>query len=127
MSKYVLDASALLALINKETGHELVAKVVSLSVMSTVNVTEVATVLHKHGIKIETTKRLIADILAEILVFDEAQAFTAAELNPLTSKFGLSLGDRACLSLAKHLKLPILSADKVWSKLKIDADIKIIR
>lgn len=127
MDKYVLDASALLALINKEAGHELVSDVVAHSVMSTVNVAEAVTVLQNHGIDNSTARNFIADILGQILPFEEDQAFTAAALNKLTSKFGLSLGDRACLSVAHHLKLPVLSADKLWSKLNIDVVIKMIR
>lgn len=127
MNKYVLDASALLALINKEAGHEIVADVVAHSVISTVNVTETVTILQKHGIKNEAARIFIADIVGEIVAFEEEHAFAAAALNTYTSKLGLSLGDRACLSVAKHLKLPVLSADKVWSKLKIGVLIKIIR
>lgn len=127
MNKYVLDASALLALINKETGHELVADVVTHSVISTVNVAEVVSVLHRHDIEVEAARHMIKGIVFAIVPFDEQQAFTAASFNKLTHKFGLSLGDRACLSVAQHLKLPALSADKLWSKLKIGIDIRIIR
>ncbi len=42
-----------------------------------------------------------------------------------TLKFGLSLADRVCLALAYIKKLPIITADKQWNKLK--TDIKIIQ
>jgi len=39
---------------------------------------------------------------------------------------GLSLGDHACLSVAYHLKLPVLTADRQWAKLHIGALIDLI-
>lgn len=127
MNKYVLDASAMLALINKECGYEVVSDVVTTSVMSTVNIAESFTSLQKHGLDIQTARVIITDLLFEVVPFDESQAFIAAQLHKSTSQFGLSLGDRACLSVALHLKIPVLTADKLWSKLKLDIPIQIIR
>lgn len=41
MSKYVLDASALLALVNAEPGHERVAEVLAEAIIGAVNYCEV--------------------------------------------------------------------------------------
>jgi len=127
MSKYVLDASALLALFNKEDGYKRVADVVTHSVMSAVNVSEVIKILQKNHVEGSVARHLITDVLGEIIPFDEKQAYTAAILDQTTSKLGLSLGDRACLSLAQHLNAQILTADKIWSKLKFSVSIEVIR
>jgi len=127
MNKFVLDASALLALMNKEPGHEVVANAVAYSLMSSVNVSEAAIILHKHGIDIKDARILINDMLAEIVPFNDEHAFTAASLNKQTSRFGLSLGDRACLSVAYHLKLPVLTADRQWAKVHIGVPVELIR
>lgn len=127
MNKFVLDASALLALMNKEPGHERVASAAAYSLMSSVNVSEAVTILQKHGIDIEDARVLINDILAEIVPFNDEHAFTAALLNKQTSQFSLSLGDRACLSVAYHLKLPVLTADRQWAKVHIGVPIELVR
>jgi ribonuclease VapC len=40
---------------------------------------------------------------------------------------GLSLGDRACLSLAIQQKLSVLTADRVWAGLQLGLNIQMIR
>ncbi len=65
--------------------------------------------------------------LVDLIHFDVKQAEFCGKLRPLTKAFGLSLGDRACLALAHHLKKPVLTADKIWQKLDIDIEIQLIR
>jgi PIN domain nuclease of toxin-antitoxin system len=57
----------------------------------------------------------------------KVQPLIAARLREKTKKYGLSLGDRACLSLAKLKSFPVLTADKIWAKLSVGVEIKIIR
>ena len=45
----------------------------------------------------------------------------------LTKKIGLSLGDRACITLAKLKELPVLTADKIWDTLDLNIKIELIR
>ena len=49
MSSFVLDASTLLALLNKEEGWEIVESHLSHSVISAINLSEVAAVLNNIG------------------------------------------------------------------------------
>lgn len=125
--KKLLDASALIALLNKENGYEQVAEVIPYAIMSSVNVSEAASILHRHGINRETAETLIHDLIGNIVAFNSEQAFIAAELTQHTKPLGLSLGDRACLSAAIYHKLPVVTADKVWGKLKLAIPIEIIR
>lgn len=126
-NKIVLDASALLAVINNEQGSELVEQYLPGVVMSSVNVSEAAAVLNGFGMPMAETQGLINSLIGHVEVFDHQQAFIAAGLREKTKKYGLSLGDRACLSLARIKNFPVLTADKIWAKLNLGIEIKIIR
>ena len=129
MSECILDSSTLLALLNSEKGREVVEKILPYSVMSTVNLAEVVGELHnKLGLEIEKCEKIVITLVNRIVDFDVKQSIKCAELKKLTSKYGLSLGDRACLALAIKLQLPIYTADKVWAQLRLDGvEIKLIR
>lgn len=124
----LLDASALLALIQEEPGGEIIKPLLKFSVMSTVNVAESLTVLQRTGLPTQESLILITDIIATIIPFDLEQAGYAAELQSYVQHRGLSLGDRACLALGIKLQIPIYTADKVWAQLQLNnATIKLIR
>ncbi|MDQ3713680.1 MAG: type II toxin-antitoxin system VapC family toxin [Acidobacteriota bacterium] len=120
MIKNVLDASAILAVLNGERGEKKVIPLLAESAVSSVNLTEVAAKLLETGMD-EATARLAVSVLGigEIKYFTEDLAWEAAKLRPLTKQYGLSLGDRACLALAIKLNVPAVTADKEWSKLKL--------
>ena len=120
MIKHILDASAVLAVLNGEPGQKKVIPILAESAISSVNLTEVAAKLLEAGMD-EAGARLAVSVLGigEIVDFTEDLAWEAARLRPLTRGYGLSLGDRACLALAIKLKLPAVTADKEWSKLKL--------
>lgn len=124
MTSVVLDASALLALINKEKGYEIVEKYLPDSIMSSINLAEVATVLMRLDIPFDEVTDLLSNIMKEIIPFDERQAYIAARWYQKTKTFGLSLADRACLALAESKKLSVITADKAWAN--IDKSIEVI-
>ena len=127
MSKIIFDASTLLALINDEKGSDLVNEHLPDAIMSAINISEVAACLTNLGMPIKDSKNIINSLITNIEIFDSEQAYIAADLRSKTKSLGLSLGDRACLSLAIAKDLPILTADKAWLKLKIGVNIKSIR
>jgi ribonuclease VapC len=59
--------------------------------------------------------------------FDEEQAFLAGLLYPQVQPFGLSLGDRACLALARQVAGTAVTADRAWEKLDLGVEIQLIR
>lgn len=120
MIKNVLDASAVLAVLNGEPGEENVIPILAESAISTVNLTEVGAKLLEAGMD-EASAQIAVSVLGigEVMDFDEDLAWETAKLRPLTKQHGLSLGDRACLALAMKLKVPAVTADKQWSKLKL--------
>ena len=130
-TKIVLDASSVIALINREKGCEIVEKYLEDSIISTVNFAEVIAVVNQDLYKTEADRieglKLITDTLPQIIDFDINQAIISAEFDSITRKYGLSLGDRACLALAKYKNIPVLTADKTWSKLNLGIKIKLIR
>jgi PIN domain nuclease of toxin-antitoxin system len=128
MSRVVLDASALLALVQEEKGAEIIRSLLKSSVMSAVNVAESLTVLQRIGIAPEEAIISISDMITTIIPFDLDQARFVAELDDQGQHKGLSLGDRACIYLGIKLQIPIYTADKIWARLQLDAaDIRLIR
>ncbi len=120
MIKNVLDASAVLAVLNGECGEKKVIPLLLESAISTVNLSEVAAKLLEAGMD-DISGQIAVCILGigEVVDFTEDLAWGAARLRPLTKQYGLSLGDRACLALAIKLNVPAVNADKEWSKLKL--------
>ncbi|TAL46688.1 MAG: PIN domain-containing protein [Methylovulum sp.] len=122
----VLDASALLAYLFQEKGHAVVAKYLESACISTVNLSEVAGRFARDGIDACLFIQEIQKTSIEIAPFTQIHALHAANLIKLTRQYGLSLGDRACLALAKERQLAVLTADSVWSDL-LDIHIDVIQ
>jgi PIN domain nuclease of toxin-antitoxin system len=124
----ILDASALITLLSEERGCEIVASILTRSVMSSVNIAEVAKFLiEKKGLNREEVYNIIQSLIETIIPFDTNMALISADIIPQTKSIGLSLGDRACLALALSTGYEVYSADKIWSQLKLDCKIIIIR
>lgn len=71
-------------------------------------------------------QRMIASV-QRVLPFTLSQARIAADLRPSTSRFGLSLGDRACLALAFELNADVYTTDRAWAKVDIGLKIHLLR
>ncbi len=128
MSKVVIDSSALLAYIKKEPGAEALIDILPHAFISTINYSEVATIILALGMPRELVESTLMDLVGELVDFNQSQAILAASLRQSTKSKGLSLGDRACIALGIELQLPIYTADKIWKELNIkDADIRLIR
>jgi ribonuclease VapC len=123
----ILDASALLALINSEPGWEVVASTLAKSKISAVNLAEVVTKMIDIGIPEADAWAEAADLVPAIIDFGPELARIAAGLRTATRSLGLSLGDRARLALAEQLHLPALTADTAWRRLSIGIEIQFLR
>ena len=122
-----LDASALLAFLFAEKGHEQVAECLDDSCISTVNLAEVASRFARDGHDPRELCQRIVDSSIEIVPFLTSDAAIAAALVPITQEYGLSLGDRACLALAMSRQMPALTADRAWASLKLPVPVRLIR
>lgn len=127
MALWVLDASALLAFLNVEPGCERVETILleEDAVASSVNLAEVLSKLAEWGVPTELLLARLDATRLRTVDYDRAQAQTTAGLRVPTKALGLSLGDRACLALAKQLNATALTADRPWTRLDPALDIAI--
>lgn len=129
----VLDASALLAYLQGETGATIVATALTQgSVISAINWAETLTKLAERGqdpnaVTTQLINQQLLNYALQIHPIDELQARSIAKLRVPTQPWGLSLGDRACLALALSLNLPALTSDRIWANLNIGVSITLIR
>lgn len=122
-----LDASAMLALLFVEPGHEQVAAQLDAACLSAVNLAEVAARFARDGHDPREVCRRIAASPVEVVPFLAADAAISAALVPVTQGHGLSLGDRACLALAMARQIPALTADRAWAALRLPVSVQLIR
>lgn len=127
--KVVLDASALLALLNREQGQEKVSAVMDRATMSTVNLAEVITKLARLGVPASEIELILAGLDIDTVDFDLGMALLAGNLITQTQEFGLSLGDRACLAFAESQGYSVMTADKAWQNVQsfLEVEIELIR
>ena len=128
MSRVVLDASAILALIHNEAGAEkLTPEVLRDAVCSTVNLAEVQAKLVTRGWPPDDAWEDATSPIREAIAFNDEQAKIAGSMVNVTRQLGLSPGDRACLALGLSLRAPIYTAEKLWTKLKLGVRVHVIR
>ncbi len=127
MSRAVLDASAILALLRNEAGSEMVDGYRGDALVSAVNIAEVAANLADQGMPPAQWHYVLALLDLEVAPFDNSQALSTGNLRQSTRRQGLSLGDRACLQLAAMRGLPAVTADRAWAELEIGVEVRVIR
>ena len=128
MSEAVLDASAILALLQQEPGSDkLTDEILDRAVASTVNLAEVQGKLVKRGIPPDQAWSNALSAVTAAEPFSAGQARLAGDLIVKTETLGLSLGDRACLALAITLKAEVYTSEKAWRNLKLGVPIHLIR
>jgi ribonuclease VapC len=133
VSSFVLDASAFLAYLRNEAGFLVVeSALLQRASISAINWAEVLSKVADLG---DDPQALMRNLEAqgllgrdlEIVALTQADSLAIAQLRPLTKSIGLSLGDRACIALGKRLGLPVLTADRVWTSLSLNTEIRLIR
>ncbi len=129
MNDGVIDASSILVAIKNEAGAEVVLQRLALGThyVSTVNVAEVLTRLSDLGLISHEASIALNALELVPVPFSESQAAAAAALRDQTRRYGLSLGDRACLALAIEFALPVVTADRAWSQIDVPVAVVITR
>ena len=127
MNDLVADASAIVALLVGEKFDGFDPADLNGTLISSVNLAEVLTRLPELGVPEHVAEAALAELNLRVIAFDEAQAHITARLRPATRHAGLSLGDRACLSLATMMKCPAVTADRVWTGIDVGVPIVLIR
>lgn len=129
----VLDSAAVLAMIQGEPGGERIEALLdSLELgadvqmaISSVNWCEVLTRTQRdnRGMTAEELTAALSGV--ELVPFGNAAAELAASYAQVDR--ALSLGDRACLALAKIRHATAWTADRVWAQFKLDIPVELIR
>ena len=130
---YVLDASALLCYSQRELGWERVRD--ALLRGATIGAANWAEVLSWHvlrssdpqAVALELSNQGLLGQLLHVYPLDDALARETARLHRLTRSAGLSLADRSCLALGRHLRRPVLTTDRAWRKLHLGVKIEVLR
>ena len=124
----MLDASALLAVLNGESGADkLTLELLATAACSTVNLAEVQSKLVDRGLSPESAWAAALVPIEEAIPFTAEHAKAAGSMIAETRRLGLSLGDRACLALGLALHAPVYTADRSWKNLKLGVRIHVIR
>jgi len=126
-TRYMLDASAVLAMMLDEAGGDQVRERLASSQISTVNLSEVVAKLQEGGVPDEVITSSLAELNFDVLAFEQSQAVRAGLMRASTRSNGLSLGDRACLSAAGSCNAVAVTTDRAWSKLELDIAVEVLR
>jgi ribonuclease VapC len=123
----VVDASALLAVLLDEQGSDIVIPVLRASRMSAVNLSECCSRAPERGSTAMSVLRAIRRFEITVVPFLDTDAVHVAALREPTRHVGASLGDRACLELARRLGAALFTSDTRLGRLDIGIDIRLIR
>lgn len=123
----VLDASALLAFLHDEAGADQVREALDGALVSTVNWAEVIQKSLARRVDVAGMQDEFIEVGVAFEPFSAAQAETAAHLWEKTRQHGLSLADRACLSLAMEKQAGVITADRAWARLRVGVEIEFLR
>lgn len=129
MTLYILDTSALLAHLWKEPGEVRVAQLLTTErcLLGATNLAELIGKVIERGLPASEVPILVNSLNVEIIPLTQEQAELAGILRQPTRHLGLSLGDRACLALAKSMGGRAITADRPWQALDLGIDIECIR
>lgn len=127
--KYVMDASALLAMTQFEVGGKLVEDLIASGscMASSVNIAEVGSKLLDQGLNEAELAQALSELDVEVIDFDLELATQCAKLRKLTRHAGLSLGDRACLALAEQKQATAVTSDRAWSAVEEAVGVKVLQ
>ncbi|HEX5483005.1 MAG TPA: type II toxin-antitoxin system VapC family toxin [Terriglobia bacterium] len=114
---YVLDASALLAYLQREPGYNRVSEALARgAAASAVNLSEVYAKVTHWALPLDEVADRLAALGLETVDFTEEDARAAGNLYPSVKSLGLSLADRACLALGVRLGVPVMTTDRAWKR-----------
>ena len=114
MTVHVVDASALLAFLEREPGSDIVERVLTAgeTVVGAANWSEIAQKLLAHGRNWDFARGLVISYGITIEPVTAEDAELAAQLWERGT--ALSLADRLCLALGARLDAPVITADQAW-------------
>lgn len=111
----VLDASALLALLDDEPGAALVEEHLGRATVLSVNLEEVAGKLIGRGMPPADVELAVAALDVTVTAFTAEMAWLSARTRPHLPS-GLGIADRCCLAGAAVLGAGVVTADALWAR-----------
>ncbi|MGA3071692.1 MAG: PIN domain-containing protein [Terracidiphilus sp.] len=133
MNRIVLDASAVLAMIlNESSGERVYALLDALELgsdaevfISSVNWCEILTRMQRENLLLhgDDLSAVLAGV--ELVPFGRTEAEVAAAYTHVSR--ALSLGDRACLALAKSKQATAWTTERLWCQFPVDVPVELIR
>lgn len=127
MSDMLLDASAILALVFKEPGAEVVASALSEASVSAVNLSEAGAKMIDRGFDPDNAVGLLQALGLRVIPFEAVHAEQAARLRTNVTRKRLSFADRACIATAVLENIDALTTDRVWADLDLPCNVELIR
>lgn len=123
---FVLDSSAVLALLKAEPTKLDLDALVPGQPISAINHSEAADYFSRLG----KTRRDIAELLAsldlDVVPIDAELALDAAMMRPITDAAGLSMGDRCCVALARRMGVQALTGDRRWADIADQVGVELV-
>ena len=123
----VVDSSAVLAVIFNEPDSDAFLPLMHAGFISSVNLSEAVSKLSERGVSPDLAWAQLQDFRLNCVTFDSDQARSAGEMRASTRDLGLSLGDRACLALARQKGLPVLTTDRSMGEAKVGVEVQLLR
>jgi ribonuclease VapC len=129
LSFVVLDASALIALLQSEKGAKVVADEVQGAAISAVNLGEAAQRQYRDGKTRAQFEAMATAFALNVIPVDGALALDAAEMRETARQRGLSQADCICLALAKRMGVAAMTADQKWLEIAdaVRVEVKVVR
>jgi ribonuclease VapC len=127
MAGWVLDSSAVLALMRSEAGAARVVSALPASLIASVNAGEVVGRLIREGVDAASARLMTIELGCPILPVDAELGLRAGTLAATGAAHALSLGDRCCLALAEREGLTALTADRNWAAIGLPIKVALIR
>jgi PIN domain nuclease of toxin-antitoxin system len=124
--RYVIDASALLAMLHREPGGDAVATILGAGLMSAVNWSEVVQKARARGVAVDGLAEDLESLGLELVPFATREAEWAADIWHQGGR-ALALADRACLATAAVRGLAVVTADRSWPGAAAGIEVRVIR
>jgi len=114
--------------LNDEPGAGAVASALADgSIIGSVNLSEAVAILRNNDYSEAEIEVAVASVELDVPEFTRSHALQAGLMIAKTRRAGLSLGDRACLALAKGLGFPALTGDRNWLRVNVGVQIDLLR
>ncbi|WP_082143967.1 PIN domain-containing protein [Nitratireductor soli] len=127
MTPYIIDTSAILAVVFGEPGQETAARLARGGIISSVTLAEIVSKCIERSIPEQIALDYVQDSNIDVTSFDEDVAILAGRLFAYAPKGTLSLGDRACLATAIRHDGTAVTADRIWAAFDLGCKIELIR